>query len=208
MQEGTTANQAMTNDEHCHTENDDDSRVSEVVRSLAFIATSKGEGTEQLLAPLREARALTHLRALIADTSSSARGLSESVLHCLAQLGRHMDVWPEIDASLAKDLERLLVLGVSAATAEFLKALLAESARIVALGDLRPLRNAVRGNNSDNIKDAARLLQSTKCCCQCGQASTTPLLVCGGCRKEEYCSRDCQKTAWKVHKTKCSSKSK
>ncbi|KAJ7450820.1 hypothetical protein FB451DRAFT_1526748 [Mycena latifolia] len=30
-----------------------------------------------------------------------------------------------------------------------------------------------------------------------------PLRVCGGCRNEKYCSRDCQKLAWKGHKGDC-----
>lgn len=47
-------------------------------------------------------------------------------------------------------------------------------------------------------------------CAQCGVAQKfTPdnpegkLMKCGGCRVTEYCSRECQKKAWKTHKVAC-----
>lgn len=48
------------------------------------------------------------------------------------------------------------------------------------------------------------------CCGRCGAVQRfTPdnpegkLMTCGGCRSVAYCSRECQKKAWKKHKTDC-----
>ncbi|KAK0716180.1 hypothetical protein B0H67DRAFT_582541 [Lasiosphaeris hirsuta] len=29
------------------------------------------------------------------------------------------------------------------------------------------------------------------------------LLLCGGCRKVKYCSKDCQRAGWRAHKSEC-----
>ena len=39
--------------------------------------------------------------------------------------------------------------------------------------------------------------------CGVGGFADRPLLVCGRCRTVSYCSVDCQKQAWKKHKTTC-----
>lgn len=40
-------------------------------------------------------------------------------------------------------------------------------------------------------------------CDHCKKSSTVKLLVCSRCKKVAYCSKECQKTAWKAHKKTC-----
>jgi hypothetical protein len=40
-------------------------------------------------------------------------------------------------------------------------------------------------------------------CNGCGKQSNEGHLVCGQCQTAHYCSRDCQKKHWKIHKTEC-----
>ena len=42
-------------------------------------------------------------------------------------------------------------------------------------------------------------------CAACGEAGAS--LKCGGCGLVYYCSRECQKKHWKVHKKECKTKS-
>ena len=46
-----------------------------------------------------------------------------------------------------------------------------------------------------------RTLQKPECD-NC-KASSGQLLACGGCNKVRYCSKECQKAAWKAHKVRC-----
>jgi hypothetical protein len=44
-----------------------------------------------------------------------------------------------------------------------------------------------------------------KFCYECGTvASITRFMACSRCQKVQYCSRECQKKAWKFHKKACS----
>ncbi len=55
-------------------------------------------------------------------------------------------------------------------------------------------RGPASGQETENAKDS---------CDQCQKTSTDSMKVCGGCRKTQYCSRSCQKAAWKEHKKEC-----
>ncbi|CAE8657969.1 unnamed protein product, partial [Polarella glacialis] len=136
----------------------------------------------------------------------------EQALLCLALLGRRRGVWPELDVELSQDLSRLFVVFKSEAAAVFLEALLSSKSRkdgrvsLSLLGDVRQLRVAVKQQSSPAVNAAVKALEAIPGCAQCGYASEQALLVCGGCRAASYCSRDCQKAAWKSHKASCSKK--
>ncbi|KAG7386635.1 hypothetical protein PHYPSEUDO_015419 [Phytophthora pseudosyringae] len=62
------------------------------------------------------------------------------------------------------------------------------------------------GTDKEEKQDAPAL----DCCSRCGAVQRfTPdnpegkLMTCGGCRSVAYCSRECQKKAWKKHKPDC-----
>ena len=40
-------------------------------------------------------------------------------------------------------------------------------------------------------------------CAECGGPGQPKLLVCGRCKKLQYCSQKCQKAHWKQHKANC-----
>ena len=63
---------------------------------------------------------------------------------------------------------------------------------------LRPAQS--QEMNRDNIDPS----QQNRACDACGmrRADEKPLL-CGGCRSARYCSKVCQRAAWKVHKVSC-----
>lgn len=63
-------------------------------------------------------------------------------------------------------------------------------------------------NFTDSSTDAAEssASASTKACANCGKIETDPekpLKPCSKCQTVRYCSRDCQKADWKVHKKTC-----
>lgn len=39
--------------------------------------------------------------------------------------------------------------------------------------------------------------------CSCCLAESSELMRCGGCSTLSYCSKDCQRSDWKVHKQEC-----
>ena len=47
------------------------------------------------------------------------------------------------------------------------------------------------------------LAQNMRACGKCGKCRVA-LSICGGCRKQRYCSKECQSAHWKVHKKICS----
>lgn len=55
-----------------------------------------------------------------------------------------------------------------------------------------------------------RLNSQTNTCHMChkeGGKGGSPLMVCAGCRKTFYCSRECQRADWPKHKSQCKEKS-
>jgi len=58
-----------------------------------------------------------------------------------------------------------------------------------------------RGGATTVITD---ILENPKKCSYCGKKETLERFqVCGGCKRERYCSRGCQRSNWKQHKPTC-----
>jgi len=175
----------------------------QVLSALGRLAAAEGEeGADALLRPLREPGALAGLRAVVGREEGARevpREAVEQALVSLSALGRHAGAWPVVDESLAADLARLITCNSEHAP-HFLQALLEDRGRAVRLGDLRALRRSARQHRTTTL---CKALDSLPSCEQCGKASESSLLVCTGCRKVEYCSRECQKTSWKAHKAVC-----
>lgn len=193
---------AATSTGESENDEDEDYILTQVLSALAVMAQAEGDGADAILEPLREPDTLSRLRALIADDGGGcqvSREVVEQTLACLSALGRHANIWPVVDESLSSDLARLITCNSEQAR-YLLGTLIPDRARTVQLGDLRPLRRAVRHKQ---INALIKALEAIPGCEQCGKASEKSLLACTGCRKVEYCSRDCQKAAWKMHKAVC-----
>ncbi|CAE7112491.1 unnamed protein product [Rhizoctonia solani] len=67
-----------------------------------------------------------------------------------------------------------------------------------------PILEGVAGSKSESqdIKPAVPELEPGNSCWKCGNTSR-PLLVCTKCKRAKYCSKDCQVTHWKEHKSEC-----
>mmetsp|Transcript_21906 Transcript_21906/g.65688 ORF Transcript_21906/g.65688 Transcript_21906/m.65688 type:complete len:168 (-) Transcript_21906:22-525(-) len=57
----------------------------------------------------------------------------------------------------------------------------------------------------ESVPRVRRSLERRTCniCANCVDLTVPPLKVCGRCRSVRYCSRACQKAAWKVHRERC-----
>jgi len=83
------------------------------------------------------------------------------------------------------------------------KAIRSEATRIAIspLFPLIPLQKSLTkkedsGKTSNSLPDA-------NLCAQCGGPGQPKLLVCGRCKKIQYCSQKCQKAHWRQHKAIC-----
>lgn len=57
-------------------------------------------------------------------------------------------------------------------------------------------------SDTPNTASSATTTTQRQQCDSCN-ASSNKLLACGGCGKVKYCSKECQKAAWKAHKVQC-----
>jgi len=81
------------------------------------------------------------------------------------------------------------------------KAIRSEATRIAIspLFPLIPLQKSL-------AEDSGKIFNSSSdanLCAQCGGSGQPKLLVCGRCKKIQYCSQKCQKAHWRQHKATC-----
>ncbi|KAF8891586.1 hypothetical protein CPB84DRAFT_1784053 [Gymnopilus junonius] len=62
----------------------------------------------------------------------------------------------------------------------------------------RTITNLEKYRNKQIVREANR-----DSCTTCGIDDQSDLKVCAGCKAVKYCSRECQKTDWKNHKSQC-----
>lgn len=58
-------------------------------------------------------------------------------------------------------------------------------------------------NTLENLRYNAELNKNEDCCEHCTKRPCNGLLICSGCGSAQYCTRKCQKLAWKAHKPYC-----
>lgn len=56
---------------------------------------------------------------------------------------------------------------------------------------------------TDEGKKLAGKLDDFPGCAACRKEDSKSLLLCARCKKEKYCSTDCQKKCWKSHERSC-----
>ena len=172
-------------------------------RLLAF----EGDGCQDLLAPVLEPSALKSFCSVLHVAGGDRRAL-EQVLRCLELAGSRHGAWPPLQPELCEDLRKNLVLrsGAAAAYLQALSSHFGAKATLHCFGDLRSLQRALEPLSA--AAPAAALLESlatTQACGQCGTIRQS-LMACGRCGEVAYCSRDCQRQHWKLHKQTCSQK--
>lgn len=177
--------------------------LAPALHAMVALFRAEGPSADMLRAPLLEAGIAERLQGVVREVSSEAQAV-EAALRCLVALLR--SGWKDdLEEMLVADLARLIVTGRGeGAVAELLLALLNDKDRIAKLGDLQPLRRAVTANaqGKGKLAEAKKLLDAVRSCEHCGKP-TAQVMRCGGCQKAEYCSRECQKLAWKTHKVVC-----
>ena len=60
--------------------------------------------------------------------------------------------------------------------------------------------------DSEYFTSLEEKFQEGPTCTACGNGSCSKLLICSACKKAQYCSRDCQKADWQIHKRICTYK--
>lgn len=64
----------------------------------------------------------------------------------------------------------------------------------------KPFRDTVT-SAMEAVRDGIKSGKNISLCANCGKKSTSR---CGQCKKARYCSSECQKVHWKVHRSSCS----
>eukprot|EP00438_Fugacium_kawagutii_P011285 Skav202835 [mRNA] locus=scaffold746:38224:38580:+ [translate_table: standard] len=111
----------------------------------------------------------------------------------------------------SQDLYGLLLLRVSAA-AQFLQAILEtrttpETTRdFLGHFDVKKLHRALELIDDPSAPTVIKVLDKAELqrCHRCGAPpGPRALQTCGHCKRVAYCSRECQRADWKLHKLKC-----
>ncbi|KAF9476993.1 hypothetical protein BDN70DRAFT_838420 [Pholiota conissans] len=72
----------------------------------------------------------------------------------------------------------------------------------IAIGPLFTFMDDASKTSADNSEDKGPSKPESNCA-NCGGSGKPTLLACSACKKTQYCSRECQKAHWKVHKKTC-----
>ena len=173
----------------------------------SFLHLSAVDGCEELLAPLQERSSVNAISGILGVCQACSEGKAiVKALHCLRILGTKYKVWPETNEELARDLYRLLILRSETATAaaaflNSLNSLLRDVSFFSKFGDVRPLRRALLELNDPAAASVIAAIDSLQSCQRCGIISSCQ--SCGKCRLVAYCSKECQRADWKLHKPGC-----
>ncbi|KZV91567.1 hypothetical protein EXIGLDRAFT_676002 [Exidia glandulosa HHB12029] len=103
------------------------------------------------------------------------------------------------DAMLTDELECVEILLEAGADTKIKSA---DSVSVDIMGPVAPRISAALGRALRKRAGEGEGAFATKACDFCGQRGV-PLSICARCHTTRYCSRDCQRTAWKTHKTAC-----
>jgi len=188
-------------------ESDDEDVVAEAAAgSLSQLLTLDGNGCKELLATMLEPSTSRDLCAVLHKSNySKQRNRLDQILRCLELVGSQHGVWPETQPELASVLREMLALRSEAAAA-FLHSLLSHTGirpTLCHFGDLRVLQRAVAQLSIPAAKEVVQILDTTHGCSQCGVLSQQSLMACGRCGQVAYCSRECQRLHWRIHKPGC-----
>lgn len=149
------------NGEESDDSDDDSFGLAPALQAIEVLLRAQGPSAEVLRAPLLEAGIAERLQGVVREVSSEAPAV-EAALRCLIALLR--SGWrDDLDETLVGDLARLIVIGRGeGAVAELLLALLNDKGRRAKLGDLQPLRRAVKAKaqGKSKLAEAAKLIDA------------------------------------------------
>ena len=190
-------------DEDMDVDGSPEAAASALSRLLAF----EGDGCQELLTPVLEVEALKGFCDVL-HAKGVDRQAVEQVVRCLELAGTRHSAWPPLEPEVCEDLRKMLVFR-SGAAAAYLQALASHygvKPTLRCFGDPKSLQRALEPLSA--LAPAAALLESLAGIQACGQCGSIPqsLMACSRCGQVAYCSRECQRQHWKLHKQACSQK--
>ena len=98
-----------------------------------------------------------------------------------------------IEMSLLAEVIDALAQRLSPSCTEFMERNIVKEPSVQKIGVIAPISAMAHARYYDDIGEHCDLCTSTKC----------NLMRCGRCKKVHYCSRECQRKGWKLHKQSC-----